>query len=176
LKKVVYNKSKSSRWYYWKSVIDIRRCEECKEKHGKIYSAAEVKKGIKRPHFNCRCLILHCNTILAGNATEKGNLGADWYIKYYGYLPDYYISKAEAISLGWIGIKGNLSEVATGKMIGGDRYYNDKGRLPSKEGRIWYEADIDYDGGYRNQQRILYSNDGLIFVTYDHYKTFIEIL
>ena len=58
----------------------------------------------------------------------------------------------------------------------GGEYYNDNGHLPSKEGRIWYEADINYRFGYRNNQRVVYSNDGLIFVTYDHYKTFFEIV
>jgi len=48
--------------------------------------------------------------------------------------------------------------------------------LPEKPGRIWYEADINYSGGYRNSERILYSNDGLIFITLDHYRTFIEII
>ncbi len=52
---------------------------------------------------------------------------------------------------------------------------NDDGVLPQKNNRIWYEADINYTGGYRNTQRIVFSNDGLVFVTYDHYKTFIEI-
>ena len=53
--------------------------------------------------------------------------------------------------------------------------YNDKGKLPDAPNRIWYEADIDYQSGYRNTYRILYSNDGLIFVTYDHYQTFYEL-
>ena len=44
-----------------------------------------------------------------------------------------------------------------------------------KAGRVWYEADINYTGGYRNTHRILYSNDGLIFVTYNHYETFYEV-
>lgn len=44
------------------------------------------------------------------------------------------------------------------------------------EGRVWYEADINYTGGYRRRHRILYSNDGLIFVTYDHYETFWEVV
>ena len=48
--------------------------------------------------------------------------------------------------------------------------------LPRKEGRIWYEADINYTGGYRNTERIIFSNDGLIFVTYDHFRTFIEVI
>ena len=55
-------------------------------------------------------------------------------------------------------------------------FYNDKGKLPEKNGRIWYEADINYLKGKRNSERIVYSNDGLIFVSYDHYKTFIEIV
>ena len=60
-------------------------------------------------------------------------------------------------------------------MIGGDTYKNREGRLPDKAGRTWYEADINYTKGYRNQERILYSNDGLVFVTYDHYQTFFEV-
>ena len=54
-------------------------------------------------------------------------------------------------------------------------FNNKEGKLPSKNGRVWYEADINYTGGYRNDDRILFSNDGLIFVTYDHYETFLEI-
>jgi len=48
--------------------------------------------------------------------------------------------------------------------------------MASSNYRIWYEADIDYQRGYRGLSRIVYSNDGLIFVTYDHYRTFIEIV
>lgn len=54
-------------------------------------------------------------------------------------------------------------------------YENRDGHLPSAPGRIWYEADINYEVGYRGTERILFSNDGLIFVTYDHYHTFVEI-
>lgn len=49
---------------------------------------------------------------------------------------------------------------------------NRNGHLPSAPGRVWYEADINYSTGYRGVERILFSNDGLIFVTYDHYQTF----
>ena len=55
-------------------------------------------------------------------------------------------------------------------------YKNYNGHLPVAEGRIWQEADINYTDGKRNDCRILWSNDGLIFVTYDHYLTFIEII
>lgn len=69
-----------------------------------------------------------------------------------------------------------LSKVCPDKMIYGGEYYNGNGHLPNKEKRIWFEADINYRFGYRNNQRVVYSNDGLIFVTYDHYKTFFEIV
>jgi len=55
-------------------------------------------------------------------------------------------------------------------------YQNRDGHLPSAPGRIWYEADINYASGYRSAERILYSNDGLVFVTYDHYESFVEVV
>lgn len=61
-------------------------------------------------------------------------------------------------------------------IIGGDIYRNRSGHLPQADGRIWYEADINYTGGYRSRHRMLYSNDGFVFVTYDHYETFVEIV
>lgn len=77
---------------------------------------------------------------------------------------------------GWKRYLGNLRKVLPGATLGGDIYKNREKKLPEKDGRIWYEADINYDGGFRNTQRILYSNDGLVFVTYDHYITFYEII
>ena len=68
-----------------------------------------------------------------------------------------------------------MSDCAPGKMLYGGIYHNDDGKLPEDINRIWYEADINYISGYRNGERILFSNDGLIFVTYDHYETFCEI-
>jgi len=61
-------------------------------------------------------------------------------------------------------------------MIAEGEYRNDDGHLPSVPGREWYEADINYTTGKRNKQRIVWSNDGLVFVTYDHYETFYEII
>ena len=55
-------------------------------------------------------------------------------------------------------------------------YQNRNGHLPSRTGRQWYEADINYTRGKRNSHRVVWSNDGLIFVTYDHYQTFVEIV
>lgn len=94
------------------------------------------------------------------------------YIYTYGQLPDNYITKNEARDLGWDSKAGNLWDVAEGMSIGGDRYYNNDDQLPEEKGRKYYECDINYQGGYRGAERIVYSNDGLIYYTDDHYKSF----
>lgn len=97
------------------------------------------------------------------------------YISKHGKLPDNFITKNEARKLGWDPQKGNLAEVAPGKSIGGDVFQNREGLLPKKNGRIWYEADINYKKGARGSDRIVFSNDGLIYKTTDHYRTFTRI-
>lgn len=97
------------------------------------------------------------------------------YIREHQQLPPNYITKAEAKKLGWVASEGNLHVVAPGKSIGGDRFGNREGLLPKASGRTWYEADIDYVSGTRNGKRIVFSNDGLIYMTTDHYATFTNI-
>ena len=105
-----------------------------------------------------------------GEYSTKDEVAA--YLNEFGHLPDNYITKNEAQDLGWNSSKGNLWDVAPGKSIGGDKFGNREQRLPTKKGRKYYECDVNYDGGYRNSDRIIYSNDGLIYFTEDHYKTF----
>jgi hypothetical protein len=90
-------------------------------------------------------------------------------------LPDYYITKSEARKLGWEPRKGNLCEVLPGRAIGGDRFSNRERKLPQKKGRVYFEADVDYHCGRRNAHRLIYSNDGLVFITRNHYKTFQQL-
>ena len=97
------------------------------------------------------------------------------YLDTYDKLPDNYLTKKEAQSLGWVSNKGNLWEVAYGCSIGGDRFGNYEGLLPDKKGRKWTECDIDFEGEYRNGKRIVFSSDGLIYYTDDHYESFDEI-
>ncbi len=94
------------------------------------------------------------------------------YLRAYGHLPENYITKEEARKIGWIAEKGNLWEVTDRMVIGGDRFGNREGQLPTKKNRKYYEADVNYEGGHRGAERIVYSNDGLIFYTKDHYDTF----
>ena len=96
------------------------------------------------------------------------------YLKTHQKLPDYYITKKAAKSSGWEASKGNLCDVLPGRAIGGDKFTNREKRLPTQKGRNYYEADLNYNCGRRNADRVVFSNDGLIFVTTDHYKTFQE--
>ncbi len=93
------------------------------------------------------------------------------YVKENGRLPDYYITKADARKLGWVASRGNLCDVLPGRAIGGDVFGNREKKLPAKNGRKWFEGDLNYHCGRRNADRILFSNDGLVYVTNDHYKT-----
>lgn len=162
----------SKKWKNWVSVFMPNSCTPCEEKHGTIYPPDAKFKAM---HPWCQCYLARMRTKKVGTATKDGLSGVDALIMYTDKLPDYYVTHDEALSLGWKPKKGNLDDVLPGKSIGGDVFSNKEGKLPEKYDRIWYEADIDYISGYRNDSRILYSNDGLIFVTYDHYKTFYEI-
>lgn len=105
-----------------------------------------------------------------GRYTSKEEVAA--YINAFGHLPDNFITKARAQDLGWENKLGNLNKVAPGMSIGGDYFGNYEGLLPKAKGRKYYECDIDFDGRYRNAKRIIFSNDGLIYYTEDHYETF----
>ena len=93
------------------------------------------------------------------------------YLHTYGHLPSNFITKKEADKLGWSG--GSLEPYAPGKCIGGSHFGNYEGILPEKDGRSYTECDIDTLGAdKRGAKRIVFSNDGLIYYTEDHYETF----
>ncbi len=114
---------------------------------------------------------------LESNISEDGSYNTfeevAEYIHKYNKLPSNFITKKEAKTLGWEPGK-NLWDFAKGKSIGGDTFGNYEGILPDKKGRIWYECDVEYQGGKRGAKRIVFSNDGLIYGTSDHYKTFTQ--
>ncbi len=109
----------------------------------------------------------------SGQYTDKDSVA--YYVHTYGHLPSNYVSKTKARKAGWISSEGNLWDVLPGKSIGGSEFYDDDEQLPYKRGRRWTECDIDYEGGFRNAKRIVFSNDGLVFYTGDHYKTFEQL-
>ncbi|MBP5696100.1 MAG: hypothetical protein J6X11_05535 [Treponema sp.] len=87
------------------------------------------------------------------------------YIHLYKHLPDNFITKKEAQGV-------NLK--AENKCIGGDKFHNREGILPKAKGRTYTECDIDTLGkSSRGAKRIVFSNDGLVYYTGDHYQTFV---
>lgn len=106
-----------------------------------------------------------------GHYSSKAEVGL--YLYLYGKLPSNFITKKEAQNLGWVSKEGNLWEVAPGMSIGGDKFGNYEGILP--EGKKYYECDIDYQGGYRGEKRIIFSTDGYIYYTEDHYESFEQL-
>ena len=93
------------------------------------------------------------------------------YLVTYGELPGNFITKNEARDLGWEG--GSVQKYLEGAAIGGDKFGNREGILPKASGRQYYECDIDTDGkNSRGAKRIVFSNDGLIYYTEDHYESF----
>ena len=110
-------------------------------------------------------------TVIAEDGVYDSKEDVSLYLITYGRLPNNYYTKEEARKMGWSG--GNLEQYVKNGCIGGDVYGNYEGLLPEKAGRIYYEADIDTIG-YKNRgsRRLIYSNDGLIYYTGDHYETF----
>ena len=102
-----------------------------------------------------------------GTYTTKNDVAL--YLHLYGHLPDNFITKKEAKSLGWGG--GSVEDYAPGKCIGGDRFGNYEGLLPAD--RSYHECDINTLGAKsRGAERLVFSDDGLIYYTGDHYNTF----
>lgn len=159
----------------WIAVLDLKTCLKCRSRHGQIYQMDEMPDIEPPLHPNCRCEIRPMKAVVAGYGTKDEQNGADYWMKYFADLPEYYITELELVALGWKWGK-SPAKFASGKMLTKGIYKNKDYHLPQIPGRIWYEADINYYEGRRNGHRLLWSNDGLLFVTYDHYKTFLEII
>ena len=112
--------------------------------------------------------------VLDENADYNSEEDVAAYIYRYGHLPENYITKQEAQAVGWIG--GSVQDVAPGKSIGGDRFYDDYyvgDGLARAEGRYYTECDVNTDDkDDRGAERIVFSNDGLVYYSPDHYVTF----
>ena len=104
-----------------------------------------------------------------GSYTTKEDVAL--YIHTYGCLPQNFITKEQARQAGWSG--GSLEPYCPGMCIGGDSFGNREGLLPKAQGRSWTECDINTLGAdSRGAKRIVFSNDGLIYYTGDHYESF----
>ncbi len=130
----------------------------------------------------CMTFVSGCGTTVQGTDDAATIAEDGWYystedvalyLNTYGELPDNFITKKEAQAMGWDNKKGNLWEVAEGKSIGGDKFGNYEGILPEED--TYHECDVNYEGGYRGGERIVYSQDGDIYYTADHYESFEQL-
>ena len=111
------------------------------------------------------------STNFSGNIDELTNENTVInYVKTNRQLPDYYLTKGEARKKGWIASKGNLCNVLPGKAIGGDHFSNREKTLP--KGNQYFEADVNYNCGNRNADRIVFTKNGDVWLTKNHYKSF----
>ena len=94
------------------------------------------------------------------------------YIHTFGTLPPNFLTKKAAQKLGWNSSEGNLWDVAPGMSIGGDTFGNREGLLPDGS---YHECDVNYTGGYRGAERLIYADDGRIYYTNDHYRSFTQL-
>ena len=88
-------------------------------------------------------------------------------------LPPRYVTKDQAKAHGWHG--GGLCSAWPGHAIGGDVFRNFGTALPAEPGRIYREADLDGDCRSRGPKRLIFSNDGYVYVTVDHYNSFVPV-
>lgn len=94
------------------------------------------------------------------------------YLHLYRELPPNYLRKNEAREAGWDSSEGNLWDVLPGSCIGGDHFGNYEEQLPEGE---WTECDVNYQGGFRNSERLVYNASGAIYYTDDHYESFTQL-
>jgi RHS repeat-associated protein len=99
-------------------------------------------------------------------------------LKSTGRLPSNYITKSEAMVAGWSPGKSVGSNIP-GAQLGGDVFRNADELLPFASGRVWYEADIGLlntiKRSKQNGTRLLYSSDGLMYTTGNHYQSFVKL-
>lgn len=126
----------------------------------------EIKNGDLKLDENFEILDEKDNPI--ANLTDEKSV--IYYVKSNHKLPDFYITKSEAKKQGWIPSKGNLCDVLPGKAIGGDQFSNREKQLP--KGEQYYEADVNYNCGNRGADRIVFTKNGDVWLTKNHYKTF----
>ncbi len=83
----------STNYKNWIAILDLKTCIECRKRHGKIYKIDEVVEQEPPLHNNCRCEIIPMKSIVAGNATNDGDNGADYWLHFFNILPEYYVTK-----------------------------------------------------------------------------------
>lgn len=149
-----------------------------------LFSACSFQRGSpdQRGYSHQATTALSSSLSKAGaqeeNSLESFEDTAEWlvpYLKKNGHLPPVFITKKEARDAGWIASEGNLHEVLPGRIIGGDSFGNREKRLPAGKNKRYTECDLHYEGGFRTEDRLVFSSDGFYYVTLDHYESFLDV-
>ena len=150
-------------------IMEEGKKEEPKEdkKEAKTDKNEEIIQGVREDYQNVE------------EIDEYGEYTTVEEVAYYLYvmeqLPLNYMTKKEAEELGFTSKKDNMGEVMPGCAIGGDKFGNKEGLLPDAKGRKWYQCDVNTDEGKRGSERLVYSNDGLIYYSPDNFESFIQL-
>lgn len=136
-------------------------------------ASGKNKKNTPTPVVTPEATVTPAVTVTPGPMDAAQEL-AD-YIFEHGELPENYIRKKDAEAQGWKTTYRYVGDIGPGITIGGDYFGNYEKLLPVVKGRKYYEADCFYQGGPRNEYRIIFSNDGHVWYTGDHYNTFTEL-
>lgn len=140
-------------------------------RNGKEQSSTTAEKTELSPQINKAEIQIPAQTVGTNGIDELTNENVVInYVKINYKLPDYYVTKAKARDQGWVASEGNLCDALPGKAIGGDKFSNREKLLP--KGNQYFEADVNYQCGRRNADRIVYTKNGDVWLTKDHYKTF----
>lgn len=96
-----------------------------------------------------------------------------------GKLPANCVTKEQAAAAGWEPGKA-LGNYVSGGQLGGDVFRDPAAiGLPTAAGRTCYEADLGLSNAMRRAKqpgtRLLYSNDGLAYVTPDHHERLYQL-
>ncbi len=146
--------------YIYKNFIDDKKENIIIDNRPRYRAQGELPDGTPNPRYSDKQRI--------DQLTEEKTVIN--YVKQNHKLPDYYITKNEARKQGWNPSKGNLCEVLPGKAIGGDKFSNREGTLP--QGEKYFEADVNYHCGNRNADRIVFTKNGDVYLTKNHYRSF----
>ncbi len=162
-------------WFLWLAQGDFRTCYECAARDGLLYSVASVASGtdIFPPrHPGCRCVLRECHVTYPRQISKQRSFLEEVIQFFRNLLPPKFITTFLAKVQGWLPWRRNASFLPFGKSLGGDVFENRGKKLPDSPGRTWREVDINDTPQSRGGTRIVFSNDGLVFVTFDHYRYF----
>ena len=139
---------------------------------------SEIMDGLPDTTSSLREAVSQSSTDSSTDVTEgesyRSREDVTAYLHAYGELPPNYLTESEAEALGWDG-SGDLWAIQEGAAIGGDSYDNLAGLVPEADGRTWSQCDVNYEGGTRGNERLVYSNDGLIYYSPDKFTPFEEV-